>query len=382
MPTPCPMAPKHPGRHVIHFRGRLLAAALSLGWAPAAMAQQAGQAAVPVSVGHARRQDVPVFARGIGTVQALNAVLIRARVDGPIEKIAFREGQTVKVGDPIATIDPRPYAATLAQAQARRAADVAALHNAQLDLGRYSALARTNFASRQQVDTQQASVEQDQANIQGDDAAIATAALNLSFCDIRSPIDGVVGLRQIDVGNLVHATDTNGIVTITQVQPITLVFTLPQSALPQVQDAMQWGTPRVLAYTSDDGTELSEGSLITPNNTIDTTTGTISLKAQFTNPDRRLWPGEFVDAHIQLGLEKNVVTVPPAAIQHGPDDLYVYVVKPDQTVTRQNVKVGYEDEGVAVITDGLSGNEQVVTNGQVRLQPGSHVKVNASEARS
>ncbi len=325
---------------------------------------------------------MPVFARGIGTVQALNAVLIRARVDGTIEKIAFREGQTVKVGDPIASIDPRPYAATLAQARAKRAADVAAMHNAQLDLGRYNSLARTNYASRQQVDTQQATVEQDQANIQGDDAAIATAALNLSFCDIRSPIDGVVGLRQIDVGNLVHATDANGIVTITQVQPISLVFTLPQSVLPQVQDAMQTGTPRVLAYTSDDGRELSEGVLITPNNTIDTATGTISLKAQFTNAERKLWPGEFVDAHIQLALEKNAVTIPPSAIQHGPDDLYVYVIKPDQTVARQTVKVGYEDEGVAVVTDGLSGNEQVVTNGQVRLQPGAHVKVNAEGAKS
>jgi multidrug efflux system membrane fusion protein len=360
----------------------LLATALSLAAAQAAQAQQAGQSAVPVTAAHARRQDVPVFARGIGTVQALNNVLIKARVDGPIEKIAFREGQTVKAGDPIATIDPRPYAATLAQAQAKRAADVAALHNAQLDLGRYDSLARTNYASRQQVDTQKATVEQDQANIQGDEAAIATAALNLSFCDIRSPIDGVVGLRQIDVGNLVHATDTNGIVTITQVQPITLVFTLPQSTLPQVQDAMRQGAPRVLAYTSDDGRELSEGSLITPNNTIDAATGTISLKAQFTNADRRLWPGEFVDAHIQLRLEKNVVTVPPAAIQHGPDDLYVYVVKPDQTVARQNVKVGYEDEAVAVITDGLAGNEDVVTNGQVRLQPGSHVKLNAEGAKS
>ena len=381
MPTPCASTPMNSRRPIGSCRW-LLATALSLAAAQAAQAQQAGQSAVPVTAAHARRHDVPVFAIGIGTVQALNNVLIKARVDGPIEKIAFREGQTVKAGDPIATIDPRPYAATLAQAQAKRAADVAALHNAQLDLGRYDSLARTNYASRQQVDTQKATVEQDQANIQGDEAAIATAALNLSFCDIRSPIDGVVGLRQIDVGNLVHATDTNGIVTITQVQPITLVFTLPQSTLPQVQDAMRQGAPRVLAYTSDDGRELSEGSLITPNNTIDAATGTISLKAQFTNADRRLWPGEFVDAHIQLRLEKNVVTVPPAAIQHGPDDLYVYVVKPDQTVARQNVKVGYEDEAVAVITDGLAGNEDVVTNGQVRLQPGSHVKLNAEGPKS
>jgi multidrug efflux system membrane fusion protein len=352
-----------------------IAGALAAGFGHAALAQQAGSAPVPVTVGHASRRDVPVFARGIGTVQALNSVLIRARVDGTLEKIAFREGQVVKPGDPIATIDPRPYAAALDQANARRAADVAQLHNAGLDLARYSALARTNFASRQQLDTQQATVEQDKANIQADDAAIATAALNLSFCDIRSPIDGVVGLRQIDAGNLIHATDATGIVTITQVQPISLVFTLPQSVLPEVQDAMQAGSPKVVAYTSDDGKKLAEGTLVTPNNTIDATTGTIQLKAQFANEDRRLWPGAFVDAHIQLRVEKNVVTIPPAAIQHGPDDLYVYVVKPDQTVARQSVKVGYEDEGVAVITDGLSGNEQVVTNGQVRLQPGSRITV-------
>jgi len=363
------------------WRGLAAASLIVTAWSAPFLAQQAGaqpaNAPVPVTVGQAERRDVPVFARGIGTVQALNSVLIRARVDGTLEKIAFREGQLVHPGDPIATIDPRPYAAALDQAKARRAADVAQLHNAGLDLARYAALARTNFASRQQLDTQQATVEQDQANIQADDAAIATAALNLSFCDIRSPIDGVVGLRQIDAGNLIHATDSTGIVTITQVQPISLVFTLPQSTLPQVQDAMQHGSPPVIAYTSDDGKRLAEGVLVTPNNTIDASTGTISLKAQFANEDRRLWPGEFVDAHIQLGVEKNAVTIPPAAIQHGPDDLYVYVVKPDHTVARQTVTVGYEDEGVAVVTDGLSGGEQVVTNGQVRLQPGSRVAVDA-----
>ena len=363
---------------------RMLLAATCLGGLASkpAAAQSAANAPVPVTTGHAERRDVPEFARGIGTVQALNSVLIRARVDGTLEKVAFTEGQMVKPGDPLATIDPRPYAATLAQAQAKRAADVAQLKNAGLDLGRYNSLARTNYASQQQVDTQKATVQQSQANIQGDDANIASAALNLSFCDITSPISGVVGLRQIDAGNLVHATDTNGIVTVTQIQPISLVFTLPQNTLPQVQKAMRNGRPRVLAYTSDDGTKLSEGYLLTPNNMIDTATGTISLKAQFTNDDRRLWPGQFVDAHIQLALEKNVVTVPPAAIQHGPDDLYVYVVKPDETIGRQSVKIGYEDQVVAVVTDGLSGNEEVVTNGQSRLQAGTHVKAHGQDAKS
>ena len=363
---------------------RLLLAAWGFGClasVPAA-AQQAANAPVPVTTGHAERRDVPEFARGIGTVQALNSVLIRARVDGTLEKIAFTEGLLVKPGDPLATIDPRPYAATLAQAQAKRAADVAQLKNAGLDLARYNSLARTNYASQQQVDTQKATVQQSQANIQGDDANIASAALNLSFCDITSPISGVVGLRQIDAGNLVHATDTNGIVTVTQIEPISLIFTLPQNILPQVQDAMRAGKPKVIAFTSDDGTKLSEGTLLTPNNMIDTSTGTISLKAQFTNDDRRLWPGQFVDAHIQLALERNVVAVPPAAVQHGPSDLYVYVVKPDQTVARQTVTIGYEDEGVAVVTEGLSGNEEVVTNGQVRLQPGAHVKTHGADAKS
>ncbi len=334
----------------------------------------------PVTVTRAARRDVPVYAIGIGTVQAYQAVLVRARVDGTLERIAFTEGQDVKPGDLLAVIDPRPYAALVAQAEAKRAADLAMLQNNKLDLARYASLARTNFASRQQLDTQQATVNQTTANLQGDEAAAATASLNLSFCNITSPIDGVVGLRQVDVGNLVHATDTGGIVTITQVQPISVVFTLPEEQLPSVRDAMaRVHAPPVVAFTSDGGTQLSQGNLLTPSNSIDATTGTIALKATFQNADRKLWPGQFVSARIQLDLLHDVVSLPEAAIQHGPDGLYVFVVKPDHTAAMQKVSLGYQGQGQVVITSGLSGGEDIITAGQVRVQAGQ--KVDPKEAQ-
>jgi multidrug efflux system membrane fusion protein len=348
--------------------------AVSIGVCLSQMAPALAQGAPPpVTVAKAGRRDMARYASGIGTVQAYQSVLVRARVDGTLDRIAFTEGQDVKPGDVLAVIDPRPYAALLAQAQAKRAADAAQLQNNQRDLQRYASLARTNFASRQQLDTQQATVNQAQANLQGDDAAIATAALNLSFCTIKSPIEGVVGLRQVDAGNLVHATDSGGIVTITQVHPISLVFTLPEAQLPAVREAMQQGVPEVLAYTSDGGKPLSQGTLLTPSNTIDTTTGTIALKATFANTDRKLWPGQFVAARIKLGVDRNVVTVPDAAIQHGPDGLYVFVVKPDRTADSQAVKIGYQGEGQVEITSGLQGGEDIITDGQVRVQSGQKV---------
>jgi multidrug efflux system membrane fusion protein len=359
-----------------------VAALLALPAGPA-LGQAGGSGAVPVTVIKVQRQDVPEFARGIGTVQAYRSVLVRARVDGTLDKIAFREGQTVKPGDLLAEIDPRPYAATLAQARAKRAADAAQLDNARRDLTRYAALMRTNFASRQQVDTQQALVNQDAANIEGDDANIAAAALNLSFCSITAPIQGVVGLRLVDIGNLIHATDTSGIVSITQIHPIALVFTLPQDQLPAVRDAMdtaagpqgdsQHAPLPVIAVTSEDGKELSRGHLITINNSIDTSTGTITLKAEFANLDNRLWPGQFVGAKLQLAVAHNALTLPPAAVQHGPDGLYVYVVKSDNTVAKQDVQIGYQDETASLIKDGLQGGESVVLSGQLRLQPGTKV---------
>jgi multidrug efflux system membrane fusion protein len=360
------------------FRQCLLAGLLTLTPLVHAKIARAQMAPPPVTIGQAVRRDVPIFSSGIGTVQAYRSVLVRARVDGTLERIAFTEGQDVKPGDLLAVIDPRPYAALLAQAQAHRAADQAQLENARLDLARYASLQRTNFASRQQLDTQQATVNQAIANLQGDEAAIATAQLNLSFCNIESPIQGVVGLRLVDVGNLIHATDTAGIVTITQVEPISLVFTLPEDQLPAVREAMTHGAPPVLAYTSDGGTKLSEGTLLTPSNSIDTTTGTIALKATFANSDRKLWPGQFVSARIELGVAHDVVTVPDAAIQHGPDGLYVFVVKPDKTAIIQPVTVGYQGEGQVVVASGLNGGEAVITAGTVRVQGGQKVNPNAS----
>ena len=330
-------------------------------------------APTPVTVTRVARQDVSEYATGIGTVQAYRSVLVRARVDGTLDTIAFREGQTVHPGDLLAQIDPRPYAAALAQAQAKRASDQAQIDNARRDLGRYAALARSAVASRQQVDTQAATVSQQTANLAGDDAAIASAALNLGFCRIVAPIEGVVGLRLIDIGNLIHATDTGGIVSITQVHPISLVFTLPQDQLPQVREAMRGGMPPVTAMAQDGTTPLAEGRLVTINNSIDTQTGTITLKAEFANLDDRLWPGQFSAGRLRLRLANRALTVPPQTVQHGPAGLYVYTVGRDGTAERQDVKIGYQDPTAAIVTTGLHEGDSVVVSGQLRLQPGMRV---------
>jgi membrane fusion protein, multidrug efflux system len=348
-----------------------------LAWLVLAGGARAQIQAPPVTVAVATRQDVPVLANGVGTVQAYRAVLVRARVDGTLEKIHFVEGQDVKPGSPLVEIDPRPYQAVLDQARAKLAADQAQLVNQRLDLVRYATLARTNFASRQQVDTQQAAINQQLATLQGDQAAIEAAALNVEYCHITSPIEGVVGIRLVDEGNLIHATDTTGIVTITQVHPISLLFTLPESEFPRVQDALRAAGkgpgPLVLAYTNEGGRLLSKGTLLTPSNSIDTTTGTIQLKATFDNTDRALWPGQFVAARVQLSVAHNAVNVPTSTIQHGPDGLYVYVMTPDHVAHRHDVKTDYEGDGQSVVTQGLEGGETVIVSGQVRVSDGEKV---------
>jgi multidrug efflux system membrane fusion protein len=354
----------------------IFAAATALLMTGASAQQGAAPAAppgVPVQTDATRRADVPVVLRNIGTVQAFQSVLIRARVDGTLDKVLFNEGQDVKAGDVIAQIDPRPYAATLAQAVAKKAADEANLANAQRDLARYSSLANSSFASRQQVDTQNAMVAQIQANIKGDDATIDAAKLNLQFTSITSPIDGRTGLRLVDQGNLIHATDATGLVTITQIHPISVIFTLPQDNLPQIQNAMVQAKLTVLAYTADDKTLLGMGELLTTDNTIDQTTGTIRLKAVFPNRDNRLWPGQFVNARLTVGTLKNALTVPSVAVQRGPSGLFVYLVKPDSTVAVQPVDVTQDDGQVAVISKGLDDGVQVVTSGQSRLQNGTRI---------
>lgn len=363
-------------RRLLLSSGLLLVAGAALFLAPRLAAQPAAPApllpAVPVSTGVSSRQDVPVWLRGLGTVQALNTVTVRTRVDGTLDKFPVTEGQLVKQGTLLAVIDPRPYQAALDQAIAKKAQDDAQLTNARLDLQRYSNLAKNDFASHQQVDTQVAMVNQFVAALKGDDAAIETSQLNLSFCYLTAPFDGRVGLRLVDPGNVVHATDAGGIVTLTQVRPITVVFTLPQRDLPSIVEAMGSRHLEVAAWSSDNKVALAQGTLLTPDNAIDTTTGTIRMKATFLNQDDKLWPGQFVAAQLLLRTEHQQVTVPSRAVQHGAAGLYVYVVRPDSTVQRQAIEG--EDRGpVMVVTKGLDAGQTIVLDGQSRLENGTRV---------
>nr|WP_294514176.1 efflux RND transporter periplasmic adaptor subunit [uncultured Rhodopila sp.] len=371
-------------RIVLRAVGRALrAAALGVVIAApvAARAQTAPQAAgVPVSVEKVSRQDVPIWLRGLGTVQANYSVQLRARVDGTLTDVPIKEGQDVKKGDLLAVIDPRPYKAILDAALAKKQQDQAQLANAQADLARYASLVRRDFASRQQLDTQQATVKQLEAAIAGDEAQIETAQLNLSFCYITAPFDGRIGLRNVDPGNVVHSAELAPIVSVTQVQPIAVTFTLPQDNLPAITRAMAQHALDVVVYASDNKTELDRGVLLTPDNTIDPTTGTIKLKATFANRQRALWPGQFVNARLLLGTDSNVVAVPATAVQHGPDGLFVYLLGPNNTVAVQPIQVTRQEGGVYVVAAGLEPGGTVVTAGQSRLQAGTHVAVREAAA--
>ncbi|HTI80106.1 MAG TPA: efflux RND transporter periplasmic adaptor subunit [Acetobacteraceae bacterium] len=338
--------------------------------------------AVPVSAVAAKSEDVPVDLRGLGTVQAFNTVEIKAQVNGTLIAIPVQEGQEVHQNDIVAQIDPRPFQAALDQATAQRAGDQAQLQSAQLDLARFQQLAKQQFAPVQQVDDQFATVNKLKAAIEADTAAIETAQINLGYCTIRAPINGRVSFRQTDVGNLIQTATQTGIVSITQDKPISMIFTLPEADLPRVQQAMAKGQLSVFAYGTDDTTQLAQGVLLTPNNTIDTTTGTISLKATFANNNDALWPGEFVNARIRVDTLHNAVTVPVAAIQHGPDGLYVFTVKPDNTVQQQPVQVAYQDASTVVIAKGVTSGQTVVTTGQSRLANGTRVTTNVGNAAS
>jgi multidrug efflux system membrane fusion protein len=336
---------------------------------------------VPVTTATTQVQNVPIYLDGLGTVQAFNVVQIKAQVNGTLIALPAHEGQEVHQGDIVAEIDPTPYKAALDQAVAQRAEDTAQLHSAQLDLVRFQQLAKRDFAPVQQVDDQQATVGKDVAAVALDNAAIETAQFNLNNCVLHAPIDGRVSLYQVNVGNLIEVASQagNGIVSITQDKPISVVFTLPEADLGQVQVARAKGSVPVEAVSSQDPSKmLSTGTLVTPNNTIDTATGTISLKATFANKDDQLWPGQFVNTRVQVATLRDAVTVPGLAVQHGPDGLFVYVVKPDRTVAQVNVQVGYDDDGRAVVTKGLSGNETVVLAGQSRLAPGTRVAATAA----
>jgi membrane fusion protein, multidrug efflux system len=357
-------------------------AGVFIGWrvihGPAAHADDpAPPPQVPVTTAAAQIQDVPVYLDGLGTVQAYNVVQIQAQVNGTLIALPAHEGQEVHKGDIVAEIDPQPYKAALDQAVAQQTEDVALLQSAQLDLQRYQALAKKNFAPIQQVDDQQATVNKNVGAVQLDTAKIETAQINLTRCVLRSPIDGRVSLYQVDVGNLIEVASqaSKGIISITQDKPIAVVFTLPEAELDQVQTARARGTVPVQASNSQDASKvLARGTLLTPNNTINTTTGTIALKATFDNQDDHLWPGQFVNTRVQVDTLHKAITIPLLAVQHGPDGLFVYVVKPDQTVAQVNLQIGYQDNGRAVVTKGLSGNAVVVVSGQSRLAPGTHVK--------
>nr|WP_222530500.1 efflux RND transporter periplasmic adaptor subunit [Azospirillum sp. 412522] len=338
---------------------------------PAASARQ--PAAIPVTVATASRQDVPRILQGIGTAQAVNTVTIRTRVDGALQAILFTEGQELKAGDPLARIDPRPYQAALDQATAKKRQDEAQLANARHDLARYENLAQRDFGSRQQADTQKAQVDQLQAQVDGDQASIDNARLQLDYTTIRSPVDGRIGFRQVDIGNILHASETTGIAVVTQTRPISVIFSLPEDRLHGVVQAMAAG-PLPVAVDSRDGRDhLGDGVLKLIDNQVDQTTGTIRLKAEFPNADDRLWPGEFVAARLTLGTDRQVLTVPPGAVQRGADGLHVYVAKPDNTVELRTVKAARLDATPVVISDGLRDGERVVVSGQLKLQPGSRI---------
>ena len=335
--------------------------------------------AIPVLTATATVADVPEYLDALGTVQAFNTVNIKAMIDGPLTEVRFVEGQDVKAGDVLARIDPRPYQAALDQAVAKKAQDEASLANARVDLARYQKLAATAYTSSQTSDTQKAQVAQDVALVEQDQAQIDTARTNLSYTTIASPLAGRTGIRQVDQGNIVHAADTTPLVVITQLQPISVVFTLPQQTLPEVAAAMHVGTPEVLAFPQGDiaasGAPVDRGQLAVLDNTVDQNTGTIKLKATFPNAGLALWPGGFINVRLLVRTERGVLTVPPVAVQRGPAGAYAYVVASDSTAMRRPLTVGHEDEAVSVVLAGLQPGDRVVTDGASRLTNGARVSV-------
>ncbi len=336
--------------------------------------QSGGPAPIVVTVTPVKRADFPVVLESIGQVQAYNTVLVRARVDGQIEKIAFNEGQMVKQGDLLARIDPRPFQAVLDQAVAKKAQDEANLANAKLDLARYATLAKQDFATKQQLDTQNALVLQLTASIAADSAAIDAARVQLDYTTIRAPISGRAGFRLIDEGNLVNAGQQTGIVSIAQLQPIAVIFTEPQENVVRINQELEKGAPEVTVMNAD-GAELATGRLTISDNQIDLATGTIRLKAEFDNKDNSLWPGLAVTTGLKLGVDKNVLTIPADTVQHGQSGLYVYVVDDQNRAAVRTVKVARLNTTTAVISDGLKEGERVVTSGQFLLQPGTLVAI-------
>jgi multidrug efflux system membrane fusion protein len=337
---------------------------------------------VPVSVATAERRDIPYYLTGLGSVTAYYTVSVKSRVDGELVQVNFKEGQNVQKGDLLAVIDPRPYQVALEQAQATQFKDQATLRDAQLNYERFKGLLQSSGAmSQQQVDTQQATVDQLEGTVRNDQATIDSAKLNLVYCHITAPVSGRIGLRLVDPGNIVHANDTNAMFVITQLQPIAVLFTLPEDNLQTVSRQMAKGTLAVDAYSRDNQTKLATGKLLTIDNQIDATTGTGRLKAVFDNKDDALWPNQFVNVRLLLEVRKDSTAVPAAAIQRGPQGTYVFVAKSDNTVDVRPVTVAFTQDNISAIGAGISPSEVVVTDGQDKLQQGSKIEIRQPASR-
>jgi len=339
-------------------------------------ARKSSRQAVPVTVSAATRQSVPIYLTGLGTVQAMYTVAIHTQVDGKLQDVFFKEGQRVNKGDVLAKIDPRLYQAALDQAKARKAMDEATLVAAQKDLERFQTLVRKNAETQQNLDLQQSKVDQIKASIDADQATIETAQTNLDYTNIVAPTAGRMGVRMVDPGNIVHASDSGAIAVLTQTQPAAVLFTLPAQTLDDVREAAAGGTVEIAAFDRDNIRLLSTGTLSTIDNLIDQTTATYRLKAIFPNTDEKLWPGEFVNARLLLTVRKDVVVIPPLAVQRGPKGLFTWVVKADNTVEPRPIKTGATTGDSTIVVSGLEAGERVVTDGQYKLQSGAAVVVN------
>lgn len=337
---------------------------------------------VPVLAAQAVSADMPVYLNAVGTTKALNTVTVRPQVDGKLIQVNFKEGQDVKKGDVIARIDPTTFQATLDQAVAKKAQDEAILANSRNDLERYEKLAATNAVNKQQLDTQRALVAQNIAQVQSDTAAIESARATLGYTNIVAPIDGRTGIRQVDEGNIVHASDSTGIVTITQIKPIAVMFNLPQQDLPQVNAAFAKTPLPADALRSDTGQVIDHGTLVVVDNQVDSTTGTVKLKAEFPNADLQLWPGQFVNVRLLVDTLKQVTVIPTGAVQRGPNGTFVYVVKDDNSVQMRPVQVKMQDESQTVVASGVTSNERLVTTGFARLTDGAKVSISTGGATS
>src|ERR1700712_3439859 len=334
-------------------------------------AKKATRNPVRVAIAPVEKADFPVYLAGLGTVQGFNTVVVRTRIDGQIDKVAFKEGQLVNQGDLLVEVDPRPFQAALDQAQAKKAQDEANLANANLDLQRYTKLGE--FATRQQTDTQRSTVAQLTAQIAADTASIENAQTQLDYATVKAPISGIAGLRQVDVGNIVNAATQTGIVTIAQIEPIAMIFTAPEDQLPDIKAALAAAPPKTIALSTDGKRVLSTGTLSLINNQVDTTSGTIRLKAVFDNKDHALWPGQSVSTRLLIRTLKDATVVPDDAVQHGTDGLYAFSVNQENKAELRTIKVSQSIDGRSVIESGLSPGQQVITSGQYKVAPGALV---------